>query len=321
MTQQSAAIKQKKTLHLHSKNRLKLRELLYRYRFIYLLMTPGILFFIIFKFAPMAGLLLAFVEYSPYKGFSGSEFIGLKYYKELFGSPDFFLMLRNTLCLNLLGLVLYFPLPIILSIMINEIRSLRYKRVIQSIVYMPHFMSWVVIASLTFFLFSADVGLINKLLHQAGMEKISVLTNSNVFWIMLTGQTIWREMGWGTILILASITGIDTTLYEAAVTDGAGRFKQILHITLPGIMPTIVTLLILRVGNMADVSLEQISLMRNPLVLNVAEVFDTYAFNQGVQRGLLSLGVAVGSFKSVINLIMVFSANHIIKKLGQDGIF
>mgnify|MGYP002395407281 CR=1 FL=1 len=302
-------------------DRKKLMNNIIKHRQIYILLAPGFLFLVLFKFVPMWGLILAFKEYNPFAGILASKWVGFKFFIELFSDKNFYIMLRNTLIINLFGLIFFFPLPIILSVMLNEIRHESFKRITQSIVYLPHFLSWVVIASMTFFFFSVDTGVVNKAIINLGGTPISFLSNPALFWPLITIQTIWREMGWGTIILLASITGIDPQRYEAAVIDGATRWQQIWYITLPGIMPTIVVLLILRLGHVADVSLEQILLMQNPLVISVAEVFDTYAFSQGVQRGLISIGVTVGMFKSVINLVLVLYSNYIIKKTGQDGIF
>ena len=290
-------------------------------RWVYVLAVPTMIYFAIFKLGPMFGLILAFQDYSPAKGIAGSAFVGFKHFINLMSNKNFFLMLRNTLVINGLSLTLFFPLPIILSIMLNEVKHNKFKRTIQSILYMPHFMSWVIIGSLTFFIFSSDLGLINKVLAAAGKDKIMYLTNPNFFWAIITGQSMWREMGWGTILFLAALSGVDEQLYEAAVMDGAGRFKQIFYITLPAIVPTITILFILRIGNMFDVSLEQINLMQNPLVMNVSEVFDTYSYRTGIREGRFSIGAAVGLFKSVVAFIMVYTANKLIKKSGNEGIY
>ena len=303
------------------KKRKNLLNRIIQHRYIYLLLAPGFIFLIMFKFAPMWGLLLAFKEYNPFGGMMAGKWVGFKYFIELFNDSKFYLMFRNTLVINLFSLVFFFPFPIILSIMLNEVRHNRFKSLGQTIVYLPHFLSWVVIASMTYIILSTDTGIINKLIIQAGTEPVSFLTNAKLFWIIITAQTMWKDAGWGTILFLAAISGIDPQRYEAAVIDGASRMEQIWYITLPGILPTIIVLLILRLGHVADVSLEQILLMQNPLVLSVSEVFDTYAFSQGIQRGQISVGVAVGMFKSVINLILVFGSNYLIKKGGQEGIF
>lgn len=292
-----------------------------KHRWIYLIALPGFVYLLLFKFGPMWGLLLAFQHYNPFQGFLGSEWVGLKNFTDLFNSPLIFNMLRNTLLINLFALVFYFPLPIILALMLNEVRHSFFKRLNQSIVYMPYFLSWVIIVSFTVFLLSVDVGLINKLLVSFGFEPVKFLTTPKYFWGLLTAQIIWKDAGWGTIIFLAAIAGVDPQRYEAAVCDGASRFRQIWHVTLPAIRPTIVILLILQLGNMADVGFEQVLLMLNPLVREVGEVLDTYAFTQGIQRGNISVGITVGFFKGLLGLVLVVIANYTVKKLGYEGIF
>lgn len=292
-----------------------------QHRFVYVLVLPGLLYYLIFKIAPMWGLVLSFQDYSPALGMLKSKWVGFDNFIDLFTYDHFYLLLRNTLLINLFGLLFFFPVPILLALMLNEVRFEWMKRLHQSIVYMPHFLSWVVIASLTYFMLSQDVGMVNKWIVSNGEEPISFLTNPNYFWAMLTAQSIWKDAGWGTILFLAAMAGVDPQRYEAAVVDGAGRFKQIWHITLPAIRPTIVILLILRLGNIADVSFEQVLLMMNPLVLSVADVFDTYAYQQGITRGQISVGVTVGFFKGLVGLMLVMGSNYIAKKLGHEGIY
>lgn len=267
------------------------------------------------------GLLLAFKEYNPYSGFAGSEWVGFKHFTELFTDKNFYIMLRNTFAINIFGLVFMFPLPIILGLMLNEVRHEVFKRINQSIVYLPHFLSWVVVASMTFFVLSTDVGIINKLITDSGGESIAFLSNPNYFWGMITLQSMWKEVGWGTIIFLAAMAGVDPQRYEAAVVDGASRWRQIWHITLPAIRPTIFILLILRLGHMADVGFEQILLMMNPLVSSLAEVFDTYSYTQGILKGQISTGVTVGMFKGVVGFILVMVSNYVVKKLGHEGIY
>ncbi|TVY11031.1 ABC transporter permease [Paenibacillus cremeus] len=300
-------------------SRLWMRILQHKY--MYLLALPGIIFFILFKFVPMWGLIIAFLKYNPYVGVMGSEWIGLKNFTELFSDTKFYVMLRNTFAINIIALIFMFPLPIFLALMLNEVRHETFKRVNQSIVYLPHFLSWVVVASMTFFILSSDVGIINKLIAGAGHERIAFLSNPNYFWGLLTAQNMWKEAGWGTIIFLAAMAGVDPQRYEAAVVDGASRWRQIWHITLPAIRPTIIILLILRLGHMADVGFEQVLLMTNPLVNSVAEVFDTYAYTIGILKGQVSVGVTVGMFKGVVGLVLVLTSNYIVKKLGHDGIY
>ena len=284
-------------------------------------MLPGLVYFIIFKILPMWGLMFAFKDYNPYLGFGGSPWVGVKHFADLFQSEQFFIMLRNTLAINLIGLFFHFPMPILLALMLNEIRHEGFKRLQQSIVYMPHFLSWVVVASMTFFLLSVDVGIVNKLIAATGGETISFLSKPNYFWGLLTAQSMWNEAGWGTIIFLAAMAGVDPQRYEAAVVDGAGRFRQIWHITLPAIRPTIIILLIMRLGHLADTGFEQILLMMNPLVRSVGEVFDTYAYTYGILQGQVSVGVTMGLFKGILGLILIVTANKIVRRMGHEGIY
>jgi putative aldouronate transport system permease protein len=292
-----------------------------RDKFLYLLALPGLVYFLIFRYVPMWGILISFQDYSPYQGMRGSPWVGFEHFQRFFSNPDFFTLFRNTMAINLLSLFFFFPLPILLSIMLNEVRQMTYKKIIQSIVYLPHFLSWVIIVGISFLLLSTGDGLINKMLVSLGMEKIDFLTNKNYFWGLLTLQSIWKDAGWGTIIFLASMAGIDPQLYEAAKIDGASRFRQIWHVTLPGIRSVIVILLILRIGHIMDVGFEQVFLMMNGAVSDVADVFDTYVYRLGVKQGQFSFSTAVGLFKSVVGLLLVIGANKLAKKFGEDGVY
>jgi len=282
---------------------------------------PGLLFFLLFKIAPMWGLMFAFKDYNPFVGLLQSEWVGFKNFIDLFSNRFFYLMFRNTLVISLMDLFLYFPAPIILALLLSEIRSEKFKRLNQTIVYMPHFLSWVVIAGITFFILSSDVGLLNKVIVSSGGEPVAFLSNPDLFWWVILGQNTWKEIGWGTILFLAAISQIDPAQYEAATIDGASRMQQVLHVTIPSIVPTIIVLFILRIGNIMDVGFEQVLLMGNPFVRDVAEVFDTYAYNQGINQGNFSVAITVGIYKSVAGLVMVVLSNHVVKKLGYNGIY
>jgi putative aldouronate transport system permease protein len=292
-----------------------------RDKYLYLLAIPGILYFLTFRYLPMWGVSVAFQEFSPYQGFWGSPWVGFEHFKRFFSHPDFFILFRNTMAINLMNLIFFFPFPILLSILLNELRSDIVKKTFQTIVYLPHFLSWVIIVGITFLLFSSSEGVINKILEAAGLGRIDFLTNPNLFWPLLTLQNIWKDAGWGTIIFLAAIAGIDPQLYEAAKMDGANRLRQIWHITLPSIRNVIVILLILRIGHMMDVGFEQVFLMANGAISNVADVFDTYVYRVGIQQGQFSYSTAIGLFKSVTGLILVVIANTFAKKLGEEGVY
>ncbi|MFD0715922.1 ABC transporter permease [Paenibacillus sp. GCM10027626] len=298
-----------------------LRKDLRRDKYLYLLALPGLVFFFIFKYVPMGGVVIAFQNYSPFAGIWKSEWVGLEHFQRFFSTPDFMLLFRNTMAISLMNLVFFFPLPIALSLLMNELRSVVFKRTVQSIVYMPHFLSWVIIAGLTFQLFATGEGLVNKILEELGASRIDVLTNPHMFWLMLTLQSIWKECGWGTILFLAAMAGIDPQVYEAAKIDGAGRLRQMWHITLPAIRNVIIILLILRLGRTMDVGFEQVFLMYNGAVSDVAEVFDTYVYRVGIQQAQFSYSAAVGLFKSVVGLLLVVLANRFAKRMGEEGVY
>ncbi|TQR43523.1 ABC transporter permease [Paenibacillus popilliae] len=292
-----------------------------RDRYLYLLALPGLLFFLVFKYVPITNLVIAFQDYSPYFGVFQSPWVGFEHFSRFFANEDFYILLRNTLAISFLNLLFFFPAPIILSIMLNEVRHSIVKRTVQSLIYIPHFLSWVLISGLTFLMFSQSEGLFNKLLLSMDKEAFDLLTNPNYFWGMLTAQSIWKEVGWGTIIFLAAIAGIDPQLYEAAVMDGAGRMRRIWHITLPGMRNVIIILFILRLGTIMDTGFEQIYLMMNAAVSNVAEVFDTYVYRVGIKQGEFSYSTAIGLFKSVVGVILVVAANQIAKRFGQDSLY
>ncbi|WP_248926042.1 ABC transporter permease [Paenibacillus hamazuiensis] len=290
-------------------------------KWLYLLMAPGLLYFIIFKYVPMWGILLAFKNYQPFLGFWRSEWVGFEHFRVFFGNPEFFMLLRNTLLLSFYNLIFYFPTPIILALLLNEIRLSFYKRTIQTLIYVPHFISLVIVASLTYVFLTTQGGIVNELLQQHTGSKIDFLASPDWFRPMIIMQTIWKESGFGTIIFLAALAGVDVEQYEAAIMDGASRWRQTWHITLPSIRSTIVILLILRMGDVLDNGFEQIYLLLNPLNREVAEVFDTYVYMMGITQGAFSYSTAVGLFKAVVGVILVLGANWLAKRFGQSGIY
>lgn len=287
---------------------------------LYILLIPGVLHFLVFKYAPMWGILISFQDYNPYLGFLNSPWVGFKNFRDFFMNPDFARLFVNTLVLSFYSIIFSFPAPVVLAVLLNEIRKQWYKRTIQTMVYVPHFLSWVIVASLTFTLFNSE-GVVNRVIEAMGGEAVPFLTSVGSFRWMIIGQTIWKETGWGTIVFLAAMAGIDIQLYEAAILDGAGRLRQLWHITLPGIKSTIAILLILRLGSVLDNGFDQIFLMSNSLNRSVSEVFDTYVYTMGITRGAFSYSTTVGLFKGLIGIILIFSANKLAKKVGESGIF
>nr|WP_145159662.1 ABC transporter permease subunit [Paenibacillus terrae] len=288
---------------------------------IYLMILPGLLYFIIFKYIPMFGISIAFMKYSPFKGITGSEWVGLHYFRRLFAEGDFLLLLKNTLLLNLLDVLFFFPAPIFVALLLNEVRARRIKTAVQTILYAPNFISWVVIVGITIVLFATGSGGINQLLEDWGLGPIELMTDPRYFrWVWLL-QNIWQGAGWGAIIFLAALSGIDPTLYEAAMMDGANRWRQLWNITLPGLRGVIVVMFILRFGHMMDLGFEHIFLLQNPMNQGVSEVFETFIYKKGLIEGNYSYSTAVGLFKSVVGLVLVWGVNRLAKRFGQEGVF
>ncbi|WP_259619216.1 ABC transporter permease [Paenibacillus doosanensis] len=289
-------------------------------KYLYLMALPGMLYFVVFHYFPMWGIVIAFQDYNPFQGVMHSDWIGFEHFSRLFRHPDFWLILRNTLVISLLNIVFFFPAPIVLALLLNEIRTAMFKKSIQTVVYLPHFVSWVVICSMTISLMNSD-GLLTKLVHAIGYPKLQLLMDKSLFWGIITVQSIWKDAGWGTIIFLAALAGINPDLYESAKVDGANRWQQTVHITLPCVMNTIVILLILRLGQVMNISFDQLYIMGNPLVKEVAEVFDTYVYQAGVLQGNFSYATAVGIFKSAVGFVLILTANMISKKTSEHYLF
>lgn len=294
---------------------------LLKHKWLYIMLIPGLLYFIIFRYIPMFGVVMAFQNYSPFKGLLGSEFVGLLHFKNFFSGTDFMMLLANTLGISLLSLVLFFPAPIILSLFLNEIRHSGYKRTIQTFIYIPHFISWVIVASLTYQLLNVNDGIVNMIIKSVTGSTVDFLSKPQYFKGLIVGQSIWKETGYGTIIFLAALAGVDMQLYEAARVDGAGRWRLMWHITLPSIKGTVIMMLILRVGSILNTGYEQIFLMRNDLNISKAEVFDTYVYIKGIKNAQYSLSTAAGLFKSIVSMCMVLGANWLAKKAGESGIY
>lgn len=309
----------KKGLRQQRRNQL-FRDIV-RDRWMYFMLLPGVLYFVVFKYVPMYGVSMAFQDYKPYLGFFGSPWVGLKHFIRFFSEPQFFMLFRNTLVLALYNLIFFFPLPIVLSLMLNELRRERFKRFVQTLIYIPHFVSWVVVVGIFYILFTTENGILNELIYRLTGSKIAFLLESEWFRTMIVSQAIWKEVGWGTVVFLAALAGVDLQLYEAARMDGAGRWRQLWHITLPAIRSTIVILLILRLGNFLDSGFEQIFLMITPTNREVSEVFDTYVYTKGMTQAQYSYSAAVGLFKSFVGLVLVLGSNWMAKKCGEEGVY
>ncbi len=287
---------------------------------LYVMMVVPMVFFIIFRYIPMAGVVVAFKDYNIFKGVWASPWVGFAVFKEIFAMPEFYKALRNTLMLNVLGL-LTFPVPILLALLLNELRVQWYKKLSQTLMYLPHFISWVIVGGMAIELLSTNNGSINHMLMAIGASPIPFLEKPALWIATYVGTGVWRNAGWGTILYLAALTGINKELYEAAEVDGATRMRKIWHITLPGIKPTIVVLFILQIGNMANISFEQPYVLKNSYVMDYAQVISTYVYSVGIQSARFALATAVGLFQSVVGLILLLSAEFISRKINNQGIF
>ena len=297
----------------------KIKAIIY-HRDFYIMLIPCIIYFLIYKYGPMFGIMIAFQDYYPGRGILNSSWVGFKHFERLFTSNAFWMIMRNTLTISLYRIFFGFPAPILLALLINELHNLKFKRIVQTISYLPHFISMVIMAGIIKNVFSMD-GPVNQIIELFGGNKTLFLASTSHFRSILVGTGIYGSVGWGTIVYLAAISGISQELYEAALADGAGRFRRIWHITLPAIRGVIVILLILRVGDILEAGFMQILLLYNPIVYRVADVIDTYVFRVGLEQRQYSFTTAVGVFKSVIGLIMVGGANMLSKKLGEATIW
>ncbi|WP_309120854.1 ABC transporter permease subunit [Paenibacillus sp.] len=299
----------------------KIGQRLWKERYVHLLLLPGILYFLVYRYLPMGGLVIAFKDFNPFGGLWASEWVGMAHFSRIFEDDEVVRVLWNTINIALLQIFVAFPVSIVLALMLNEVRNEAYKRFVQSMVYLPHFLSWVVVAGI-FTVFLRGEGLVNTVLGSwFGLEAIPFLTDPAFFKPLITLQIIWKESGWGTIIFLAALAGVNPSLYEAAVIDGANRWKQLWHVTLPAIRSVIVVLFIIRLGNVLDLGFEQIFLMLNPFNMDTGNVLDTYVYFKGIQQGDVSFATAVGMFKGVVGLVLVVFANHIAKRFGEEGLY
>jgi putative aldouronate transport system permease protein len=294
-----------------------------KHRALYLLMLPGILYYIIFKYVPMYGIIIAFQDYSIGKGILDSEFVGLKHFIEFFYvNPDSWKLIRNTVMLNVYDLLFHFPTPIILAILFHELKSKTFKRIVQSISYMPHFLSTVVIAGILVTFLSPQTGIINFLLVKVfGMESILFLGLPEWFRTIYVSSEIWQQIGWGTILYLAAIAGIDPTLYEAAKMDGANRFHQMRHITFVGMVPVMIILFVLTLGHFLETGFQKILLLYNSMNYETSDVINTFVYRRGILDADFSFATAVGLFQSAIGLILVVAANRVAKNYSETSLW
>lgn len=312
-----------KTKNIISKGQRKhpLGARLFRDRQLYLMLLLPVIYIILFKYIPMYGVLIAFKDFNIFEGIWKSPWAGFDMFKQLWTMNDFKRAFRNTIMLNLLDLIIGFPVPVFLAISLNEIRNLKFKKISQTLLYLPYFMSWVIVGGIVYQIFSTNTGVVNQVIKAMGKAGVPFLTNKWYWTITYIFSGIWRGAGWNTIIYMAAITGIDASLYEAAEVDGAGRIRKMIHITLPSISATIVMMLIIQVGQMMTIGFERPYVMGNALVTDFSDVLSTFVYRLGLQGGKFSLSTAAGFFQSVVGLILITSANQISKKLGQQGIW
>lgn len=297
-----------------------LRTRLWRERWMYLFLLPGVVFFVVFRYVPFLGNVIAFQDYSPFLGFFNSPWVGLDNFGKLFTDPDVGTAIQNTLLISVLQLIFFFPAPIALALVLNSLISDSAKRFMQSVLYLPHFISWVIVIALWQQMFGG-AGLINQYLREMGSPTLNIMANPAFFKPLVVLELMWKETGWGTIIILAALTRIDIALYEVASIDGANSWQRLWHITLPGLRSVIVLLLILRLASTLSTGFEQMFLQRNAVGAQSAEVLDTFTYFRGVLGGDWGFSAAVGLVKGVFSAVLVFSANRIAKALGDEGAF
>ncbi|WP_223869381.1 ABC transporter permease [Paenibacillus sabuli] len=289
---------------------------------LYWLMLPGILFYIVFKYVPMYGVLISFQNYSIGKGIWGSEWVGFKHFIDFFTrTPDAWQLIRNTLLLNVYELLFAFPAPILLALLLNELRVVLFRRFIQTVSYLPHFLSTVVIVGMVVNFLSPSSGIVNHVLVMLGIEPIMFMAEPGWFRTIYVASEIWQTLGWGTILYLAAIAGVDPTLYEAARMDGANRFQQIRHITFVGMLPVVIILLVLNLGKMMEIGYQKIILLYNPTLYDTADVINTFVYRRGLINADFSFAAAVGLFQAVIGFVLVVAANKLARKTAHGSLW
>ena len=293
-----------------------------KYKFLYLMLIPGIIYFIIFRYLPIFGLVIAFKNFNFTKGIFGSEWVGLKHFISFFNYPESWRLIRNTFLLNLYNIIFAFPIAIIFAVLLNEVRESAYKKLVQTVSYLPHFISTVVVVGIFYNFLSPSTGLINIILKDVfGVEPIAFLLQTRWFRTIYNTINIWQETGWNAIIYLAALIGIDPALYESAYMDGAGRFKQFLYISLPCITSTIVIMLVLRIGIIMEVGFESVMLLHSPATYEVSDIIPTYVYRRGIIDSDYSFTTAIGMFQSIIGLVLMLLSNKLAKKLTNSGLW
>ncbi|MBQ9305643.1 sugar ABC transporter permease [Butyrivibrio sp.] len=292
----------------------------WNYKWIYIMLLPVMAYFIVFRYVPMYGITIAFKDYNIFKGVFGSPWVGVKVFNKIFANKNFWSSIRNTFLLNLSALAVSFPLTIVVALMLNEVVGARFKKITQSILYLPHFISWVVVAGIATNLFALQEGTLNAVLQKIGIGPIPFLSSEGWWIVTYVICNVWKEIGWGTIIYLAALTGVDETLYEASYLDGATKFQRLIYITIPSIKSIIVTMLILNISKMMSIGLDAPLLLGNAKVMGVSEVISTYTYRIGIEKAQYSQSTAIGLFQSVVNIIILVAADKFAKAIGEEGI-
>ena len=298
----------------------RLKKNFVRYRYIYLMLLPVVVYYAVVCYGPMSGIVIAFQNFKPALGVSGSKWVGWKHFVDFLTGPYAWRLIRNTLMINILQIIFAFPVPIIVALLINEINCKGYKKAVQTISYMPHFISLVVMCGLLVNFCRSD-GIFNDFLSLFGFERRNLLAEANLFRPIYVLSGIWQEAGWGSIIYLATLSTVDVGLYEAATIDGANRFQRMLHVSFPGLLPIIIVQLIMRVGNILTTGFEKVFLLYSPLTYDTADIISTYIYRQGLELSNYSYGTAVGLFNSVVNLIILVMANYISRRVTEESLW
>jgi ABC-type polysaccharide transport system, permease component len=294
---------------------------MWKYRTLYVISIPGILFFLVFKYVPLLGSVIAFQNYNLFAGFKGSPWVGLEHFERMFRHHDFLRILKNTLLLGTYDILFAFTAPIVLALLLNEVRLALYKKIVQTIIYAPHFLSWVIVSGIFVGMLSPSSGIVNVILGWFGVEPIYFLGEDSFIRTILVGSGLWRDVGWGTIIYLAALTGINPELYEASQIDGAGRWKQTLSITIPALLPVITVLFLLKIGDFMDYGFERVFVFQNPLNIQNSEILDTYIYKAGLKQLQYSYATAIGLFKSVVGLFLLAIANTLSRKATGESLY
>jgi putative aldouronate transport system permease protein len=287
---------------------------------LYLMALPGMAFLILFKFIPMFGTIIAFKDFSVFRGFMDSPWVGIKHFETLFNYPDFFRVFSNTLILGFMKVIIAFPVPVVLALMINEVRKSALRKGIQTALYVPHFLSWVIISGIVFDFFSLS-GMFNIVIGWFGYDPVLVMQESAYFRLVYIVTAIWRDAGWGTVVYMAAISSIDPQLYESAMMDGASKFKQMRHITFPLLLPTVLILFLLEIGNFMELGFDHVYNLLTPMTYSVGDILDTYVYRTGIQQAQYSFATAVGLFQSIIGFTLVYMFNRLSRKVSDGGLW